>query len=61
MGYFRIRATIATVCCGEVLPEEHDTEDAFYVGAVTAQGARSTALATWPLIRTILSVQEVYC
>lgn len=61
MGYFRILCTMATRCCGELLGPEHDYTDAVYVTAVTAQGARSTALATWPDIRTIENVQEVYC
>lgn len=61
MGYFRIRCTIATRLMGELLGPEHDTEDAVYVTALSINGARSTALATWPDIRTILNIREVYC
>jgi hypothetical protein len=60
MGHYRVRATIAIRCCGELLGPEHDTEDAFYVGAMSEWGARSAALATWPDIRTVLSVQECF-
>jgi hypothetical protein len=60
MGHYRIRATIATHLGGELLGPDHDTEDVFYVGAMGECGARAAALATWPAIRTILSVQEVF-
>lgn len=60
MGQYRVRATIATRCAGEILPEKYDTEDTFYVGAVSESGARAAALATWPLIRTIINIQECF-
>jgi hypothetical protein len=60
MGHYRVRATIATRCGGELLGPKHDTEDAFYVGAMSESGARAAAKATWPAIRTVLSVQEVF-
>jgi len=60
MGYFRIRCTIGTRLMGELLGPEHDTTDAVYVMASSANSARSTALATWPDIRTIENIQEVY-
>jgi hypothetical protein len=60
MGDYRIRCTVATVMCGEVLPEQYDYSDAVYVQAMSEHGARAAALATWPLIRQIQSIQEVW-
>lgn len=60
MGSYRIRATRATRCGGELLGPEHDIEDTLYVGAMTEHGARANALATWPDIRDVLNVQECF-
>jgi hypothetical protein len=60
MGHYRLRVSVATRCAGEILGPEHDYEDAVYVLAVTEQGARAQALATWPLIRTVHGIQEVW-
>ena len=60
MNYFRIRCTMATRLMGELLGQEHDVEDAVYVMAPSANSARCTALATWPDIREVLNIQEVY-
>jgi hypothetical protein len=60
MGDYRLRVTVATRCAGEVLGLEHDYEDAVYVRASTEHGARAAALATWPLIRDVLSIQEQF-
>lgn len=60
MGDYRLRVSVATQCCGETLGPEYDYEDAVYVQAVTESGARATALATWPLIRTVHSIREVW-
>lgn len=45
---------------GELLGPEHDTEDAVYVMAPSVNSARCTAMATWPDIRQVLTIQEVY-
>ena len=60
MGEYRLRVTVATRCGGEVLGPEHDYEDTLYVHATTEWGARYAAVATWPLIREVLSIQEQF-
>jgi hypothetical protein len=58
MGDYRLRVTMARE--GETLDPSHDYEDVCYVMAVTEDGARAAALATWPRIRAIHSVWEVW-
>ena len=60
MGDYRLRVSVATQSAGEILGPEHDYEDAVYVQAISEQGARAQALATWPLIRSVHHIQEVW-
>ena len=58
MGDFRLRVTMARA--GETHDRAQDYVDAVYVFAMSESGARAAALSTWPRIRTIHSVQEVF-
>ena len=51
---------MATRMMGERLGPEHDYTDALYVMAPSAQSARTRAMATWPDIRDVLNIQQVF-
>lgn len=53
MGNYRLRVKITG-------PNGQCYEDAVYVGACTEHGARAAALARWPWITEVLSIQEVW-
>lgn len=60
MDYFRIRVTMATRMMGEQLGPKYDYTDVVYVMGPNAQSARYSAMATWPDIRDVLNIQQVY-
>lgn len=55
---YRIAATFATSCGGEILGPEHNYPDTLWVTAASESEARATAVASWPLLATIGEIKE---